>query len=308
VGTVSETDFGYTGQRALGDLGLMDYHARMYDATLGRFIQPDSIIPGIANPQSLNRYAYVMGNPLRYNDPTGYYGKTSGCDTDYLGTCKQLLSSIVYNTIEPIYSKESSDVKRQDKIYSRMFRGSGKNNDWISTDWLYYYQNRNDLWKNPGLWINPDSEKGWNLFVLHVRRLASYYTIDQKDEFVRDFALAFGGIPYYKSTDEAAMDAAHGPAVYNGSFRSYINEGLEGLDTGYLDVKSTENQSHHYAGIFFLAYFFGSNEAMALNYGRDSKNPGDVNLGNAASVDAFLFSFSSNLGSVADMISWLGKR
>ena len=46
VGTVSETDFGYTGQRAVGDLGLMDYHARMYDDELGRFIQPDSIVPG----------------------------------------------------------------------------------------------------------------------------------------------------------------------------------------------------------------------------------------------------------------------
>ncbi len=36
VGTVSETDFGYTGQSALGDLGLMDYHARMYDPYLNQ--------------------------------------------------------------------------------------------------------------------------------------------------------------------------------------------------------------------------------------------------------------------------------
>ena len=72
VGTVSETDFGYTGQRALGDLGLMDYHARMYDAVLGRFVQPDTIIPNATDPQSLNRYSYALGNPIRYNDPDGH--------------------------------------------------------------------------------------------------------------------------------------------------------------------------------------------------------------------------------------------
>jgi hypothetical protein len=40
---------------------------------LGRFIQPDSIVPEPGNPQSLNRYSYVLNNPLRYTDPTGYF-------------------------------------------------------------------------------------------------------------------------------------------------------------------------------------------------------------------------------------------
>ena len=29
-------------------------------------------MPGYANPQSLNRYSYVLNNPLRYTDPTGH--------------------------------------------------------------------------------------------------------------------------------------------------------------------------------------------------------------------------------------------
>ncbi len=29
-------------------------------------------MPGYANPQSLNRYSYVVNNPLRYTDPTGH--------------------------------------------------------------------------------------------------------------------------------------------------------------------------------------------------------------------------------------------
>jgi hypothetical protein len=29
-------------------------------------------VPGYANPQNLNRYSYVVNNPLRYTDPTGH--------------------------------------------------------------------------------------------------------------------------------------------------------------------------------------------------------------------------------------------
>ena len=55
------TDFGYTGQRLLdsGMGGIMDYKARFYSPALGRFIQPDNIIPNPWNPQNWNRFSYV---------------------------------------------------------------------------------------------------------------------------------------------------------------------------------------------------------------------------------------------------------
>jgi RHS repeat-associated protein len=66
------TDRLYTGQRSLAALGLMDYHARFYEPTLGVFIQPDTMMPSAANPQSLNRYSYVLNDPINLNDPSGY--------------------------------------------------------------------------------------------------------------------------------------------------------------------------------------------------------------------------------------------
>ena len=39
---------------------------------INHFLQPDSIIPRAANPQSWNRYSYVANNPLRYTDPMGH--------------------------------------------------------------------------------------------------------------------------------------------------------------------------------------------------------------------------------------------
>ena len=62
----------YTGQIEDAAIGLYFYNARYYDPALGRFIQADTIIPAPANPQSLNRYAYVLNHPLRYTDPTGH--------------------------------------------------------------------------------------------------------------------------------------------------------------------------------------------------------------------------------------------
>jgi RHS repeat-associated protein len=75
------TDFGYTGQRNLDEdpstgsgqrIGLMDYKARFYSPYLNRFIQPDTIVPGMYKPQSLNRFSYVGNNRIRYRDPSGH--------------------------------------------------------------------------------------------------------------------------------------------------------------------------------------------------------------------------------------------
>jgi RHS repeat-associated protein len=70
---VAPTDFRYTGQRFESLLGLHDYGARWYDSLLGRWSQPDSIVPlESQGVQAWDRYAYVNNNPVRYNDPSGH--------------------------------------------------------------------------------------------------------------------------------------------------------------------------------------------------------------------------------------------
>jgi RHS repeat-associated protein len=71
------TDRLFTGQRRLGD-GIYNYGARTYNATIGRFLQADAVVPGTGNPQSLNRYSYVLNNPMRYTDPTGNIPMSDG--------------------------------------------------------------------------------------------------------------------------------------------------------------------------------------------------------------------------------------
>lgn len=66
------TDFGYTGQRLLAGTGLMDYNARFYAPGLGRWTQPDTIVPGAGNPANLNRLSYVVNSPVTLADPAGH--------------------------------------------------------------------------------------------------------------------------------------------------------------------------------------------------------------------------------------------
>jgi RHS repeat-associated protein len=62
----------YTSQEFDAETGLYYYNARYYNPSLGRFISADTVIPNPANPQALNRYSYVVNNPLRYIDPSGH--------------------------------------------------------------------------------------------------------------------------------------------------------------------------------------------------------------------------------------------
>jgi RHS repeat-associated protein len=65
------TENRFTGQK-LDATGLMYYNARYYDPELGHFLSPDTLVPDPTDVFSYNRYMYVRGNPMKYNDPTGH--------------------------------------------------------------------------------------------------------------------------------------------------------------------------------------------------------------------------------------------
>lgn len=60
--------YRYTG-REQDESGLYYYRARYYSPDMGRFISEDSY--GFASGD-LNFYAYALGNPISYNDPSGH--------------------------------------------------------------------------------------------------------------------------------------------------------------------------------------------------------------------------------------------
>lgn len=71
----AQEGLGYTGEwvDSYRKYGTLYLRARWLDVETGRFTSPDPIIPDYHHPQNINRYAYVVGNPIRLIDPTGLY-------------------------------------------------------------------------------------------------------------------------------------------------------------------------------------------------------------------------------------------
>jgi len=62
---------GFTGHEQFELLNVVHMNGRIYDPTLGRFLQVDPVVQDPSNGQNYNRYTYVWNNPLAYTDPTG---------------------------------------------------------------------------------------------------------------------------------------------------------------------------------------------------------------------------------------------
>jgi RHS repeat-associated protein len=69
--TTYENKYKFTGKELDESDNLYYYGARYYDPAMGRFISADPVDGDLTNPQSFNKYSYVLNNPLKYVDPTG---------------------------------------------------------------------------------------------------------------------------------------------------------------------------------------------------------------------------------------------
>ncbi|MEM9598130.1 MAG: RHS repeat-associated core domain-containing protein, partial [Acidobacteriota bacterium] len=72
----------FTGHERDHPTGLDYMHARFYSQNQGRFLSVDSWRGAPGSPQSLNRYAYALGSPIRFVDPDG----REPVDAGWLGT------------------------------------------------------------------------------------------------------------------------------------------------------------------------------------------------------------------------------
>ena len=68
-----DTPFLFNGQYGVmtDENNLYHLRARFYSPELRRFVNQDILLGDIAEGQSLNRYAFVRGDPVKYLDPFG---------------------------------------------------------------------------------------------------------------------------------------------------------------------------------------------------------------------------------------------
>jgi RHS repeat-associated protein len=64
-------NYKFAGMERDSETGNDQTWFRYYASNLGRWLSPDPVAGDITNPQSLNRYAYVLNNPCSLVDPLG---------------------------------------------------------------------------------------------------------------------------------------------------------------------------------------------------------------------------------------------
>ncbi len=274
------TDRRYTGQREVPAIGLYDYNARMYWPTVGRFVSADTVVPGPGNPQAFNRYMYVLGNPLRYIDPSGH-------------------DPLDENWRREFYQAHGRQPTQDDiraRLFSLLFCGSGNNCAWTDGDWKYYNANSDDLWSAKTTWRNQWGEAdprfgataGLPAFSQHVARLATHYVGGEEAQFVKAFFLIWGDAG--GSGSSSYLTAARGATRSPAGRRMPLWEGrpgavMQGWSPAYIDAMAPDyDQGHHYAFFLYVGYFLSEPVARAGVRIADSPNDNraDYDLGNLA--------------------------
>lgn len=85
--------------------GLYLAGARYFAPELMRFIQKDPAFAGrFSDPQSLNRYTYVLGNPIQLIDPSGTYFGLDDAFLSLIGAVANMVSTLVSDLISGEWS------------------------------------------------------------------------------------------------------------------------------------------------------------------------------------------------------------
>jgi RHS repeat-associated protein len=136
TGTIDATSTtrGFTGHEHLDSLDFIHMNARVYDPDIGRFLSPDPTVPYADNPQSFNRYSYVMNNPLNRYDPTGFADDANDSGKDVAApsekgcnTCSLSKESVSNAITQPpstnanMHDKQSATVPDADKTAGQNF-------------------------------------------------------------------------------------------------------------------------------------------------------------------------------------------
>jgi RHS repeat-associated protein len=117
-----QTKYQYTGQYSDSYINLLWYGSRHYDPELGRFIQPDTIIPDPSNSQGWDRFSYAFNNPVTLTDPDGHWPHCSPgvrCVTP-IADKRDVTKWLVAASVDIAESEEMQSVKEANSEFRKL--------------------------------------------------------------------------------------------------------------------------------------------------------------------------------------------
>jgi len=99
------------GKQRDTESGLDNFGARYNASTIGRFMTPDPLMASAhtSNPQTWNRYAYGLNNPLRYVDPDGM----EACKFNCIAVKVNVIYDQNANKGKGLTDQQKSDIQKQ---------------------------------------------------------------------------------------------------------------------------------------------------------------------------------------------------
>jgi RHS repeat-associated protein len=200
------TRYTFTGQYSDSTINLLWYGSRHYDPALGRFIQPDSIVPlASQGVQAYDRYAYVNNDPVRYNDPTGH-SVDCGIGDPFCSGGKYKPGGLIslykqnfgkddlerpYNSPKPIRDRLSQEIedylsKNPDYDEDNLIGGSPTNYGLFSSIRVDYWKNR--CMESGGCDLMTEPEKLYQYYDLNDHNLSVF----SPSKFDKDDLLIMG--------------------------------------------------------------------------------------------------------------------
>jgi len=213
-----------------------------------RFVQADTIVPQPGNPQSLNRYAYTLNNPLKYTDPSGH----DPLDAEWLAAFRA--------------AHDGRDPTHED-ILLRLFSLAFYDEFMALGGWSYF-ETGGALDKTAlgQALMDLGSGRDWAHMDTALANLAQWYKPDERYQFVRDIGTLFGGLE--DRFHQASTKIAAGVQPFFQRF-THVWVGKAGLPEYLTGNTDPDANIHHWAWAVVLGYDQGAEATQRINYNRE---------------------------------------
>ena len=123
--SVTKNNITYRGYYYDSDLGMYYLQSRYYDPAIGRFISPDSLLPGVSGSlHGYNLYVYCFNNPVTYIDSTGNWPSLNSVKkwfVEKIELLQELINDVCDNINKDIQKFDINNEKENVVLESHYF-------------------------------------------------------------------------------------------------------------------------------------------------------------------------------------------
>jgi len=194
-------------------------------------------VPEPGNPQALNRYAYGLNNPVKYNDPSGH----------------DPLDRVWRNRFATVHHREPQSEDYVIRLFSVTFPEEWDPGTFYDAQGNYIQGSLEQQFRD-----NRPADWTWDDMPDVLQRLGSCYNRGEEELYTRDIGTLFGGLPTrFESPDTWA--AVSNPA---NPVRVWVYLSPGGLSPSLVGTSDRDANVHHWAWGLAMGAAYGPGASL----------------------------------------------